>query len=370
MKFTAIILLLFLTGSSYAQVTNVKVSGMIFKTGEDSIFVSQFLGGTTYQDFIGAKLSEDGNFELKGTVPAPNYYVIRFGKVHVPIILRKDSDIKMYGDGRNVDQYLNVVNSQESHDLIEYLRLMSDWQKLSNQAGQKAQQNPALADSINQAMSAEFNRFKSNKQNFVARHGNSAALYPAFREVNPAEDFATYKSLATQLIKAFPESPMIQEVAVELEKNTKVHDSQNVLAAGKEAPDFEEKMIDGTTTMKLSDLRGKVVLLDFWASWCGPCRRENPAVVKLYEKYKDDGFTIMSVSLDKTKAPWVAAIEKDGLSWPNHVSDLGGWSSRVPKMYNVRGIPFTVLIDKDGNIIRTKLRSHDLEVELKRIFGH
>ncbi len=369
MKFTALILLLVLTVSSYAQVTNVKVSGMIFKTGEDSIFVSQYLGGTNYTDFIGGVLQEDGNFALEGTVPAPNYYVIRFGKMHVPIILRKDSNIKMYGDGRNVDQYLNVVNSQESHDLIEYLRLMSDWSKLSNEAGLKAQQNPSLSDSINQAMSGEFNRFKSNKQNFVARHGNSAALYPAFKEVNPSEDFATYKSLASQLIKAFPESPMIQQVSVELNQQMKLQESQNVLAIGKEAPDFEEKKTDGTT-MKLSDLRGSIVLIDFWASWCGPCRRENPAVVKLYEKYKDEGFTIMSVSLDKNKESWIAAIKKDGLTWPNHVSDLGFWSSRVPKMYGVRGIPFTVLIDKDGNIIKTKLRAHQLEIELKRIFGH
>lgn len=369
MKFTAIILLLILTGSAFAQVTHVKVSGMIFKTGEDSIYVSQYMGGTDYFDYIGGVLTEDGSFELEGTVPAPNYYVVRFGKRHVPIILRQNSDIKMYGDGRNVDQYLNVVNSQESHDLIEYIRMTSDWQKLSNEAGQKINQNPAMSDSISQVMSAEFNRFKSQKQNFVARHGNSAALYPAFQEINPAEDFATYKSLASQLIKAFPESPMIQQVALDLDKNMQIQEAQNVLAIGKEAPDFEEKKIDGTT-MKLSDLRGNIVLLDFWASWCGPCRKENPAVVKLYEKYKDEGFTIMSVSLDKDKARWEAAILKDGLTWPNHVSDLGFWSSRVPKMYNVRGIPFTVLIDKEGNIIKTKLRAHQLEVELKRIFGH
>ena len=121
---------------------------------------------------------------------------------------------------------------------------------------------------------------------------------------------------------------------------------------------------------KLSDLKGKVVLLDFWASWCGPCRRENPSVVKLYKKYKEDGFTVLSVSLDKTKAPWLAAIEKDELIWPYHVSDLGGWNSRVPKLYGVKGIPFTVLIDQEGNIIRTKLRGPDLETELARIFGH
>lgn len=370
MKFSTLLLLLTLTVSASAQVTNVKVSGMIFKTGQDSIFIAQYMGGTNYVNYIGGKLDKDGNFSLQGTVPAPNYYVVRVGMTHVPIILRKDSDIKMYGDGRKMDQYLNVVNSDETQNLIAYLRMESDWQNLSSAAGQLMQQNPEKADSINQAMGAEFNRYKSEKQNFIAQNGNSAALYPAFREINPSQDFATYKSLASQLIKAFPESPVIQQVALEFEQQTAIQEAQNILAPGKVAPDFEEKKTDGVTTMKLSDLRGKVVLLDFWASWCGPCRKENPAVVKLYETYKNDGFTIMSVSLDKDKAAWLAAIEKDNLSWPNHVSDLGFWSSRVPKMYGVSGIPFTVLIDEEGNIIKTKLRAHDLEIELKRIFGH
>jgi len=369
MKFLTLLLLIFLAGSSFAQVTSVKLSGMIFKSGQDSIHVSQYMGGTSYKDFFGGALDADGNFELEGNVPAPNYYVVRIGRTHVPVILRQGSDIKIYGDGRKLDQYINIVNSQESHDLIEYIRLTSDWQRKSNAAGQEINANPDKADSISQSMSAQFNQFKSQKNNFIARHGNSAALYPAFREINPQQDFATYKSLASQLIKAFPESPMIQQVGVELEQQMKLQEANNILAPGKEAPDFEENKIDGTT-MKLSDLRGKVVLLDFWASWCGPCRKENPAVVALYNKYKDDGFTIMSVSLDKNKDSWIAAIEKDGLTWPNHVSDLNFWSSRVPKMYNVRGIPFTVLIDEEGNIIKTKLRAHQLEIELKRIFGH
>jgi len=370
MKFSTLLLLLFFAGTSFAQTTSVKISGMIFKSGQDSIFVSEYLGGTSYKDFFGGALGENGSFELSGNVPAPNYYVVRLGTTHIPIILRQGSDIKLYGDGRQLDQYLNVVNSQESHDLIEYIRISSDWQRKSNEANKEIQANPEKADSINRVMSAHFNQYKSQKNNFVARHGNSAALYPAFREVNPQQDFATYKSLASQLIKAFPESPTIQQVALELDQQIKAQEANNILAPGKEAPDFEEKMIDGETTMKLSDLRGKVVLLDFWASWCGPCRRENPAVVQLYEKYKDDGFTIMSVSLDKDRNSWIAAIEKDNLSWPNHVSDLGFWSSRVPKLYNVRGIPFTVLIDEKGNIIKTKLRAHDLAVELQRIFGH
>jgi thiol-disulfide isomerase/thioredoxin len=139
------------------------------------------------------------------------------------------------------------------------------------------------------------------------------------------------------------------------------------LAPGKPAPDFEETLVHGKT-MKLSDLQGKVVLLDFWASWCGPCRRENPTVVALYEKYKEQGFTVMSVSLDQNRDKWLEAIKKDNLTWPNHVSDLKGWSSEAGKKYQVRGIPFTVLIDREGNIIDTKLRGAALEEELARIF--
>lgn len=120
--------------------------------------------------------------------------------------------------------------------------------------------------------------------------------------------------------------------------------------------------------MSLTDLRGKYVLIDFWASWCGPCRRENPNVVRLYEKYKSKGFDILGVSLDTNKDKWVAAIKKDKLSW-HHISDLKGWSSELSKPYGVRGIPYTVLIDKEGNIIGKRLRGAALEAKLKELFG-
>ena len=120
--------------------------------------------------------------------------------------------------------------------------------------------------------------------------------------------------------------------------------------------------------MDLKSLRGKYVLIDFWASWCGPCRRDNPHVVKLYNKYKDKGFDILGVSLDNNKAKWEAAIEKDQLKW-HHISDLKGWSSTLAKPYGVRGIPYTVLVDKEGKILAKKLRGAALDAKLKELFG-
>ena len=136
---------------------------------------------------------------------------------------------------------------------------------------------------------------------------------------------------------------------------------------GGEAPDFTMNDREGRP-VKLSDFRGKVMLVDFWASWCGPCRKENPHVVELYHHYHDKGFDVLGVSLDKTKEPWLAAIEKDGLVW-NHVSDLQGWSNQAAHLYGVTSIPHTVLVGKDGKIIARNLRGEQLTAKLKEIFG-
>jgi thiol-disulfide isomerase/thioredoxin len=118
---------------------------------------------------------------------------------------------------------------------------------------------------------------------------------------------------------------------------------------------------------KLSDLKGKVVLLDFWASWCGPCRRENPNVVNAYNEYQSKGFEVFSVSLDKQTDRWVQAIEQDGLLWPNHVSDLNGWQNAASRAYGVTSIPHAVLIDQDGVIAATHLRGRALQQKLNEL---
>lgn len=140
---------------------------------------------------------------------------------------------------------------------------------------------------------------------------------------------------------------------------------------GNLAPEITEKSHTGKQ-IKLSDTRGKLVLLDFWASWCGPCRRENPAVVAVYQKYKDKkfvngkGFVVFNVSLDRDEASWKKGIETDKLNWPYHVSDLKGWYSKHAAVYGVRQIPSNFLIDEKGIIIEKDLRGPALEAALNK----
>ena len=191
---------------------------------------------------------------------------------------------------------------------------------------------------------------------------NTDVLMSAFLVTFFEQDFenhaALYADIRDALVKDYPNDPYVKHLSDRL---------KSVLLPGMEAPEISMKDTEGNTR-RLSDLRGKVVLIDFWASWCGPCRRENPNVVKLYKKYHDRGFEIYSVSLDKEKSAWLKAIKDDGLIWPNHVSDLNGWTSSGGKTYGIMSVPSTVLVDKDGKIIARNLRGPELEKKLSEIF--
>ncbi|HHT52772.1 MAG TPA: TlpA family protein disulfide reductase [Bacteroidales bacterium] len=171
-----------------------------------------------------------------------------------------------------------------------------------------------------------------------------------------------HQQVAHALYAKYPEHPLVVE---RYKVETSPKNSTNI---GSMAPDLAFPDPDGKI-IKLSDLRGKVVLLDFWAAWCRPCRMENPNVVKAYHQYKDKGFDVYSVSLDRDKNAWLKAIQDDGLVWPSHVSDLKHWSSEAAAIYGVRSIPATFLIGKDGRIVAKNLRGDALVNALKQLLG-
>lgn len=347
----------------------VKMSGMIFNAPSDTIMISQFYGNY-FKDFHKIVLDKKGNFSFSGKLPSKDYYVLRVGNNNVQLVIQDKNDIKIFADGKKIKEHCNIVGSDQSKALTDFAIRMEQWNQKADSARMALVQDPSREAQINQYMQQEFSVWQSDFQQFVADNQQSPALIIALSAINPDQDFKSYENIIMQLNAGFGESPTVQSYYLNyLQLKKKMEDAQ-LLAPGKIAPDFEELLLDRKKTMKLSDLRGKVVLIDFWASWCGPCRRENPNVVKTYEKYKADGFTVMSVSLDTEKEKWAAAIKQDNLSWPNHVSDLAGWNAKVAKQYGVTGVPFTVLIDKDGKVIKTNLRGEALEQELKRIYGH
>lgn len=181
-----------------------------------------------------------------------------------------------------------------------------------------------------------------------------------------------HKKISQRLSDTYPNSPYAKDYEktlaafqnqVEMEKA-----GTTTIAVGQPAPDIVLPNPAGKI-IKLSELKGKVVLLDFWASWCGPCRRANPSVVAAYNRYKNKGFAVYNVSLDKDRQKWVEAIKQDGLDWDYHVSDLKFWNSQAAALYNVRAIPQQFLIDKTGKIAAISEAGFSLEKEMEKLLN-
>lgn len=218
---------------------------------------------------------------------------------------------------------------------------------------------------------------------FLRNHEGSLAQLGPLEHLDPNKNTATFQKVLKSTAKRMGSGAFHQALTEAIsgqiiqKKNQRVVKKGNgankaraaknsLYGVGDVAPEIAMNDPDGVER-KLSDLKGKVVLLDFWASWCGPCRRENPNVVNAYSEYQSQGFEVFSVSLDKQAARWAQAIEQDGLIWPNHVSDLNGWQNAASRAYGVTSIPHAVLIDQDGVIAATHLRGRALQQKINEL---
>lgn len=236
---------------------------------------------------------------------------------------------------------------------------VSVWNNAFEVATEK-KDNKKIQEIQAQYMEADQKRIAAIRGMIPAMGTSLVALFAANNFLNPENDLDILKKLANDYEKVIPTPTLAKGFIGQIKRTAG-------LAVGEPAPDFTLPTPDGKS-IALSSLKGKYILLDFWASWCGPCRQENPNVVRMYNKFKEKGFDIYGVSLDKEANAWKKAIEKDGLTW-KHGSDLKFWNSDVAQTYGVRAIPATFLLDKEGVIIAKNLRGAALEAKLTELLG-
>ncbi|MBP9159509.1 MAG: TlpA family protein disulfide reductase [Flavobacteriales bacterium] len=218
--------------------------------------------------------------------------------------------------------------------------------------------------------------FNDHTKGFVQDHIASPAVLAALNRLDIRTEMPLFSQAREALRNVMPNSAYYASFneqvgrAEQQAQGAKLQEEQqaqldNLLPIGSVAPDFSQNSPDGKP-IKLSSLRGKVVLIDFWASWCRPCRMENPNVKRVYDRFHNKGFEIIGVSLDRDKDAWTGAIAQDGLPW-KHVSDLAFWNNAAAQLYGVSSIPYTVLLDREGKVIAKNLRGPALEAKLAEV---
>ena len=367
---SAIAVVAILSGCGEAKRSgNFELKGTLTNTNGETIYLEKLINPqpVTVDSTV---IDEKGNFEFKNYTPNIGFYRIKLNQQNFAMLVLDSNDkVTVTANLKDLGNTYKVQGSPETILFTEYneiskkntIRVDSLNQAFQELMRSGGKMDSLKMDSLSKIFEEPYNRIMTSFNKIMAekimQNPDKYASIMAVQGLEPDKNADVYKKLDEGLTKKFPG-----------DKNVKMfHEVVNKMLAttsGQEAPEINLPTPEGKE-LALSSLRGKIVLVDFWASWCGPCRKEMPNVVKAYSKFKDKGFEIYGVSLDQDKSRWLEAIQKDGITWPQ-VSDLKYWECEAAKLYAVEGIPYTVLLDKEGKIIAKNLRGVELEKAIEK----
>jgi len=361
------------------------VKGTIDNSEGKTLFLSEFTetGPLTVDSVL---IEANGEFKLTGRTSYPKFYMLRIApNEYFTLLIDSANVLKVTADANDFVKSHKVEGSADM-DLIAKLngKLSVTHAKIDS-IGLLYQQNEGAEgfESIKAEIDAEFEKIVEEQRifsrNFVEENIGSVAsmlalsqqLVPKVSVFSLPDDFSYFEKVDSSLFRLYPQSKDIQSLhdfVMRMKSQTSAEVKVGNFGVGDVVPDISLENPEGKT-VSLYSLRGNYVLLDFWAGWCRPCRDESPNLVENYNNFKNKGFTIFQVSLDKEKDFWMKAIEKDGLSAWSHVSDLGFWQSAPARAYNISSIPASFLLDPEGKVVAVNLRGPALGAKLAEVLN-